>query len=127
MTIPSDLRYSETHQWARKNDDGSITVGITHHAQEQLGDLVYVQNPTVGQQLQQGAACAVAESVKSASEVYAPMSGEVIEINTALNDEPEQINADPYAAWLFKIRPTHPQEWVGLLDADAYRAFVESA
>ncbi|MDD5240591.1 MAG: glycine cleavage system protein GcvH [Sulfuricella sp.] len=126
MSIPANLKYTKSHEWARPEADGTVTVGITHHAQELLGDMVYVENPAVGRQLAVGEECAVVESVKAASDVYAPLAGEVVAVNSAVADSPEQINQDAYAAWMFKIKPTNPADLNGLLDATAYQALVES-
>ena len=126
MSIPSDLKYTQSHEWAKLEADGTVTVGITHHAQELLGDMVYVENPSVGRQLAAGEECAVVESVKAASDVYAPVAGEVVAVNATLADAPEAINQDAYAAWMFKIKPSNPADVGGLLDAAAYQALVES-
>jgi len=123
--IPEELRYSRTHEWVRQEEDGTVTVGITDHAQALLGDLVYVELPEVGRELEAGEACAVVESVKAASDVYAPVGGEVVEVNEELADAPERINEDPYGAgWLLRLRPSDPAELEGLLDAAAYGALV---
>ncbi|MCE5182329.1 MAG: glycine cleavage system protein GcvH [Betaproteobacteria bacterium] len=126
MSIPNNLKYTKSHEWARQEADGTVTVGITHHAQELLGDMVYVENPAVGRQLKAGEECAVVESVKAASDVYAPLAGEVVAANAEVADAPEQINQDAYAAWMFKIKPANPADLAGLLDATAYQALVES-
>ncbi len=126
MSIPSDLKYTKSHEWARLEADGTVTVGITHHAQELLGDMVYVENPAVGRQLAAGEECAVVESVKAASDVYAPLAGEVVAANEAVADSPEAINQDAYAAWMFKLKPANPADVASLLDAAAYGALVES-
>ena len=117
---PNDLRYSAEHQWARRDDSGTITVGITDHAQETLGDLVFVQLPEVGTEVSAGKEVAVVESVKTASDVFAPMSGKIVAINEAAADAPESINEDAYSAWLFKIQPSNPAEYDALLTADVY-------
>lgn len=120
---PADLKYAATHEWARVNDDGSVTVGITDHAQAQLGDLVFVEVPEVGQQVSATEPCAVVESVKAASDIYSPVAGEVVEVNTALSDTPELINQDPYGeGWIFRLQLTGPLD--NLMDADAYEALV---
>lgn len=120
---PSELRYASSHEWSREEADGSITVGITNHAQDALGDVVFVELPEVGRQLSAGDECAVVESVKAASDIYAPVSGEVIAINDALSDAPELINSDPYGeAWLFKVKPSDSNELDELLDAEGYQA-----
>jgi glycine cleavage system H protein len=126
MSIPSDLKYTKSHEWAKLEADGSVTVGITDHAQGLLGDMVYVENPAVGRQLAAGEECAVVESVKAASDVYAPLAGIVTAVNEELGDAPEKINADAYAAWMFKLKPGNAAELNGLLDATAYQALVES-
>lgn len=126
MTTPENLRYAKSHEWVKQEPDGTVTVGITHHAQEMLGDLVFVENPVIGRKLKQGEECAVVESVKAASGVHAPMSGEVVAVNAVLADAPEQINADAYAAWMFRLRPDNPAELSGLLDAAAYRALADA-
>lgn len=125
MNIPSHLKYTKSHEWIRPEADGSVTVGITDHAQAQLGDLVYVQLPEVRTSFQQGQECTVVESVKAAADVYAPVSGEIIAINEKLADSPESLNGDPYGAWLFRIRPADPAQIEGLLDADGYRAVAD--
>ncbi|MGE5027550.1 MAG: glycine cleavage system protein GcvH [Betaproteobacteria bacterium] len=126
MSIPSDLKYTKSHEWARLEADGTVTVGITQHAQELLGDMVYVENPAVGRKLSAGEECAVVESVKAASDVYAPVAGEVTAANGEVTDAPEKINQDAYAAWMFKIKPSDPAGIGSLLDAAAYQALVES-
>lgn len=120
MTIPAELRYTATHQWVRQEADGAVSVGITYHAQEQLGDVVYVQQPATGRKVARGENCALVESVKAASDIPAPLSGEVVAVNTAVSDAPEQLNRDPYGAWLFRIRPADPAEARHLLDAVSY-------
>jgi len=126
MTLPTDLRYTKSHEWVKQENDGSVTVGITDHAQQMLGDLVFVEPPAVGRQVRQGEECAVVESVKAAADVYAPLSGEVIATNAELNDAPEKINADAYSAWIFKLKPAEPAELAGLLDAAAYQAIADA-
>jgi glycine cleavage system H protein len=126
MTTPADLKYTKSHEWVRAEADGSVTVGITHHAQELLGDMVFVENPVAGRKLTQGEECAVVESVKAASDVYAPIAGEVIAANGDVENAPESINQDAYAAWLFKIRPDNAADLGTLLDAAAYQALVDS-
>ena len=120
MKIPDNLKYTTTHQWVRMEADGTATVGITDHAQEQLGDVVFVQQPEVGRKVQQGEACAVVESVKAASDIPAPVSGEIVAVNTALADAPGRLNQEPYAAWLFRIKPSNATKVGALLDAAAY-------
>ena len=126
MSIPADLKYTKSHEWAKVEADGTVTVGITHHAQDLLGDMVFVENPTVGRKLTQGEECAVVESVKAASDVYAPIAGEVVAVNEAVEASPESINQDAYAAWMFKLKPDNAGDLNGLLDAAAYQAHVES-
>ncbi|MCX7673606.1 MAG: glycine cleavage system protein GcvH [Thiobacillaceae bacterium] len=126
MNIPSDLRYTKTHEWVRLETDGTVSVGITDHAQDLLGDMVFVENPTVGRQLRQNEECAVVESVKAASDVYAPVAGEVVAVNDELESAPERLNQDPYGSWMFRLRPDDPAALDGLLDAAAYRALIEA-
>lgn len=120
MTTPADLKYSESHEWVRMEPDGTATIGITFHAQEQLGDIVFVQNPDVGRVLAKGAECGVIESVKAAADIYSPLSGTVVAANEELDASPQKINEDAYSAWLFKLKPADPSELGQLLDADAY-------
>jgi glycine cleavage system H protein len=125
---PPDLKYIETHQWARAADDGTATVGITDFAQDQLGDVVYVGLPEVGATVNGGEEAGVAESVKSASDVFSPVTGEVIEVNETLEEEPELVNDDPYGdGWLFRVRLKDQGELEGLMDAVAYAAHVADA
>jgi len=126
MSIPADLKYTKSHEWARLEADGSVSVGITHHAQELLGDMVFVEPPTVGRTLAAGEECAVVESVKAASDVYSPIAGEVLAGNGDLEGAPETINQDPYAAWMFRLKPDNAADLDGLMDATAYAAHVES-
>ncbi|HHZ87441.1 MAG TPA: glycine cleavage system protein GcvH [Chromatiaceae bacterium] len=124
--IPADLRYTKSHEWVRTEEDGSLTIGITAHAQELLGDLVFVETPEIGAVFAPGDDCTVVESVKAASDVYCPVSGEVTEINEALEDSPQIINEDAYGAgWLFKLQPSDAPEMDELMDADAYQAHVD--
>ena len=120
MNIPAELRYAKTHEWTRLEPDGTLTVGITDHAQEMLGDIVFVELPQAGKHLAAGAECAVVESVKAAADVYAPVSGEVIAANADLGDKPQAINADAYGAWLFRLKPDNAAERDALLDAKGY-------
>lgn len=123
---PSDLKYASSHEWARLEDDGTVTVGISNHAQEALGDVVYVETPEVGDMLGAGDEAGVVESVKAASDIYAPVSGEVIAVNEVLEDAPETVNADPYHdGWFFQIKPSDPSEINNLLSADDYDAECE--
>lgn len=126
MSIPADLKYTKSHEWARLEADGLVTIGITDHAQELLGDMVFVENPVVGRVLNAGEECAVVESVKAASDVYAPIAGEVIAANGDLEASPDLLNKDPYGAWMFKVKPANAGDLAGLLDAAAYGAQVES-
>ncbi|MSQ05239.1 MAG: glycine cleavage system protein GcvH [Nitrosomonadaceae bacterium] len=126
MHIPSHLKYTKSHEWIRLEIDGTVTIGISQHAQELLGDMVFVEYPKIGRKLKQGEECAVVESVKAAADVYAPMTGEVTEVNSELESEPEKINQDPYAAWLFKLKPTDLNELNELLDAAAYQRIMEN-
>ncbi len=119
---PNDRKYSAEHQWARPEADGTITVGITDFAQETLGDLVFIQLPEVGSDVAANQQVATVESVKTASDVFSPMSGKVIAINEAAVDAPEKINEDAYAAWLFKIQPSNPAEYDALMSAESYVA-----
>ena len=125
--LPGDLKYSKSHEWLRMNEDGSVTIGITDHAQEQLGDLVYVEVPENGRELDLEEACAVVESVKAASDVYAPIAGTVEESNGSLEDAPEVVNTDPYGdGWLIRMTPADAGAMSGLMDADDYQAFIEA-
>jgi glycine cleavage system H protein len=127
MTIPTNLKYAVTHEWVRTEADGTLTVGITHHAQDALGDLVYIELPTVGKQLKAGQEAVVLESVKAASDAYSPVEGEVIAVNKAVADSPESLNAAPYDAWLFKLKPTADASLDGMLDAAGYAANIGTA
>lgn len=126
MNVPADLKYSDSHEWARLNGDGTVTVGITWHAQDRLGDVVYVENPQVGKSFKKGQECGVVESVKAASDIYAPISGAVVAINEDLTSSPEKINQDAYAAWMFKLKPSDAKELDSLLDAPAYEKLIAS-
>ena len=124
--VPSDLLYRDSHEWVRDEGDGTVIVGISDHAQAQLGDMVFIELPEVGASFGQGDACAVVESVKAASDAYAPVSGEVTEVNSALEDEPELVNSDPYGdGWMFKMKVSDASELDGLLSAEAYEAQQE--
>lgn len=125
--IPADLKYTASHEWCRVEADGSLTIGITDHAQQALGDVVFLELPEVGRQLAEGDACAVIESVKAASDIYAPVAGEVLAVNQAALDAPESVNADAYAAWLFKLKPADAAAVDGLLDAAGYAAQIAEA
>lgn len=122
MNTPAHLKYAASHEWSRLEADGTITVGITDHAQEALGDIVFLELPAVGRVVKAKEECAVIESVKAASDIYAPVSGEIVAINQAAVDAPESINSAPYDNWLFRIKPANPDELDSLLDADGYNA-----
>jgi glycine cleavage system H protein len=124
--IPADLRYASTHEWVRPDGDGVFTIGISDHAQQLLGDMVFIELPDVGAEVGTGDDIAVAESVKAASDVYAPISGEIVAVNADLEDSPELVNSDPYGdGWLFKIKADDPQEAQALFDAEAYEGTIE--
>ena len=124
--IPSDLRYATTHEWVRPEGDGTFTVGISEHAQELLGDMVFVELPDVGATVSAGDDIALAESVKAASDVYAPIGGEIVSVNEELEDSPELVNSDPFGdGWLFRIKADDAQEVEGLLDAEGYENSIE--
>ncbi|EXI79970.1 MAG: Glycine cleavage system H protein [Candidatus Accumulibacter appositus] len=127
MNIPSDLKYTRNHEWVRTEADGTITVGITDHAQELLGDLVFVELPDVGIEFSAEQEVAVVESVKAASDVYAPVTGSIVEINPTAVESPEVVNQDAYAAWLFKMKPAAAADLDALLDASAYQQIVDAA
>jgi len=125
--VPVELKYAKTHEWTRVNDDGSVTVGISDSAQDQLGDMVFIELPEVGQTVAAAEACAVVESVKAASDVYAPLGGEIVEVNEALADSPETVNEDAFGeGWLFRLQPADIAEMAPLMDADAYEIFLAS-
>ena len=126
MTAPDDLKYTESHEWVRREPDGTLTVGVTFHAQKMLGDVVFVETPAVGRKVNQGEECGVIESVKAAAEIYAPVGGEIVAANSELDDAPESINQDPYAAWMFRIRPDDAAELAALLDAAAYQRLADA-
>jgi|SRR5699024_2169712 len=124
--IPSDLRYAESHEWVSQEEEGVVKVGISDHAQEQLGDLVFVELPEEGDSFSRGDASAVVESVKAASDIYCPVSGEVVVVNEALADTPEIVNNDPYGdGWLFSVRLDNPEELDDLMDAEAYKEHLD--
>jgi glycine cleavage system H protein len=127
MNVPATLKYTAAHEWVRSESDGTLTVGITDHAQAALGDLVFIELPQVGRRLAAGEACAVVESVKAASDVYAPVAGEVVAANEAASGAPESVNQDAYAAWLFRIKPASADAVAALLDAQAYQALIADA
>jgi glycine cleavage system H protein len=126
MTTPQDLKYTETHEWLRPEPDGTFTVGITFHAQDMLGDVVFVQSPEAGRKVVQGEEIGVVESVKTAADIYAPLSGEIVAANEVLLDAPEKINEDPYSAWMFRLRPDDTAQIERLLDASAYQKHAEA-
>lgn len=124
-TIPNNLSYTKSHEWVKPQDDGTVIVGITDHAQDLLGDVVFIDVPPPGRRFKAGEACAVIESVKAAADVYSPLSGEVVEANGALADNPEQVNKAPYEqGWLLRLRPDDTHELATLLDKAAYEAFI---
>ena len=127
MNVPSELKYTESHEWIRTETDGTLTVGITDHAQESLGDLVFIELPQVGRKAAAGEAVAVVESVKAASDIYAPVAGEIVAVNSAVVDAPETVNADAYANWLYKLKPANAGDAGKLLDAAAYTKLVGEA
>lgn len=122
---PEDLKYTKDHEWVRDNGDGTVTIGITDHAQDSLGDLVFVELPEMGREVESAEACAVVESVKAASDIYSPLAGEVAQVNEALGDAPESINDDPYGeGWIFKLKVSDAVEIEALLDATDYESVV---
>jgi glycine cleavage system H protein len=122
--VPANLRYTKSHEWIRVEADGTLTIGVTDHAQAALGDIVFLELPEAGRRVEAGEACAVIESVKAASDIYAPVAGEIIESNQTAADAPESVNADAYAAWLFKLRPAAGADLGSLLDAAGYAAAI---
>ncbi|NWA84664.1 glycine cleavage system protein GcvH [Pseudomonas sp. D2002] len=122
--IPADLRFAESHEWARLEADGTVTVGISDHAQEALGDVVFVELAEVGAKFEAEGQAGVVESVKAASDIYAPVAGEVIAVNEELSGSPELLNSDPYSAWIFKLKPNNPADLEKLLDAAGYKAAI---
>ena len=123
--LRAELRYLSSHEWARLEDDGTVTVGITDHAQAALGDVVFVELPEVGSTVTMGEEAGVVESVKAASDIFAPVSGEVVEINSALDDAPETVNSSPYDdGWFFRVQPDNEQELENALDMEAYKALI---
>jgi glycine cleavage system H protein len=125
--LPNNLKYTASHEWVKTEADGTISIGITQHAQELLGDMVFVESPMVGRKLKAKEECAVVESVKAAADIYAPVNGAVVAVNSELDSTPEAINADPYAAWMFKMKPDNAADVAALMDAKAYQAVVDSA
>ena len=127
MTIPADLKYTESHEWIRTEPDGTLTIGITDHAQDALGDLVFIELPEVGRTLAAKENCVVLESVKAASDAYAPVAGEIIAVNTPLTDSPETLNSEPYESWLFRMKPAADATTSGLLNASDYAISIGEA
>jgi glycine cleavage system H protein len=124
--FPTELKYANSHEWARVESDGTVIVGITDHAQDALGDIVFIELPESGIEVEAGAEIAVVESVKAASDIYSPVSGEIIEVNSALEDEPELVNGSPYDdGWLFSVKISSSEDFRDLLDAEGYQALVE--
>mgnify|MGYP000145866943 CR=1 FL=1 len=120
MKLPQELRYTESHEWVRREGDGTVSVGITDHAQEQLGDIVFVETPQAGRKVARGESIGVVESVEAASDIYAPVAGEVVAGNAELGTSPEKVNEDAFGAWMFRIRPANPADVDALMDATAY-------
>ena len=120
MNVPKDLRYTESHEWVKREGDGTLAIGITDHAQEQLGDIVFVEPPKPGRKVKAGEAVGVVESVKDASDIYSPVAGEIVGANDALGGAPEQVNQDAYAAWMYRVKPDDAGAFEKLLDAAAY-------
>lgn len=125
MKLPAELKYAPTHEWSRREADGTLTVGITDHAQLTLGDVVFLQLPEIGRSVKAGEEIAMIESVKAASGIHAPVSGNVVAINQATVDVPESVNDDAYAAWMFRIEPNNPADYDSLLDAEGYQAVAD--
>lgn len=125
--MPGELKYTKSHEWVRINDDGSVTVGITDHAQDLMGDMVYIELPEVGDEIEAGKECAVVESVKAASDIYAPLDGKILEVNEAIAENPEVINQDPYeGGWLFRVQSGEDRNLDDLLDAKSYQEIIDS-
>jgi glycine cleavage system H protein len=124
VNVPKELKYAESHEWMRAEADGTVTVGISDHAQEALGDLVFIELPAIGRTVKAGEACAVVESVKAASDVYAPIAGEIVAANADLPATPETLNENAYSAWLFRIKPSDANALAGMLDATAYEKLI---
>ena len=124
MNVPADRKYAESHEWARARSDGTVDVGISDHAQAALGDLVFIELPAVGRTLAAGEACAIVESVKAASDVYAPLAGDVVAVNSDVVSAPEQVNENAYEAWLFRLKPTDQAALSRMLDAAAYEKLI---
>jgi glycine cleavage system H protein len=126
--FPAELKYANSHEWARLESDGTIVVGITDHAQDALGDIVFIELPEIGAEVTAGAEVAVVESVKAASDIYSPITGEVVEVNSGLEDQPELVNGSPYEdGWLFTVRVDSEKDYSALLDAEGYKGLVEEA
>ncbi|MFT3758623.1 glycine cleavage system protein GcvH [Thauera sp.] len=125
--IPNELKYTKSHEWIRVEDDGNLTIGVTDHAQEALGDVVFLELPEAGRSVSAGEACAVIESVKAASDIYAPVAGEIIAANQDVADAPESVNADAYVNWLFKLKPANAADVDALMDAAGYAAEIAQA
>ena len=125
MNIPMELRYTESHEWARKEGDGTVSIGITDHAQEQLGDIVFIEAPQVGRRVAAGESVGVVESVKAASDIYAPMAGEVVAANGDLATAPEKVNQDAYGSWMYRLKPDNAADLEKLLDAAGYEKAAE--
>ncbi len=126
MSTPGQLKYTDSHEWVRRETDGTVSVGITQHAQEMLGDVVFIDNPAPGRRFSQGEECGVIESVKAAADIHAPVSGEIVAANAELSNAPEKVNADPYGAWMFRIKPDDPAQIDALLDAAAYQKIADA-
>jgi glycine cleavage system H protein len=126
MSNPANLKYTSSHEWVKTEADGSITIGLTQHAQELLGDMVFVESPEMGRKYKAKEECAVVESVKAAADVYAPVTGTITGFNEVLNSEPEKINTDPYGAWVFKMKPDNAADLKGLMDSTAYQLHIDS-
>lgn len=126
MNIPPELRYTKNHEWVRPEADGTVTVGITWHAQDLLGDLVYVGTPQIGKTFDKEQQCGVVESVKTASDIYSPVAGEVVAVNAELETNPERVNEDSYTAWIFKLKPSNPDEVKYLLTAPEYEKLAST-
>ena len=127
MNVPGDLKYTDSHEWIRSEADGTVSIGITDHAQSALGDLVFIELPAIGRTLAAGEACGVVESVKAASDVYAPIAGEIVAVNDPIASAPEKVNEDAYAAWLWRMKPADGGALAGLLDAAAYTKTIADA
>jgi len=126
MSNPANLKYTASHEWVKTESDGTISVGITQHAQELLGDMVFVETPAVDRKLKAKEECAVVESVKAAADIYAPVNGVVTAVNSELDSAPEAINSAPYSAWIFRMKPDNPADVAALMDAKAYQTVVDS-